>query len=184
MVFQYGKTYELTCGQILRIVGIADTHTYGKCLIGEDSNGRLIPIGQNESYTQNYVEIPDPYAEKKYPEFLPKCINIPYTFGIDISPEVSTRIDNTLSDPKNTKNIVNIDALLLDKEKNKSEMPDGRSSIGITLSNIEDSLKKLYPELVSCKRIKLWNQGVRDNVVSHSEIAAARKYYTLKGGWR
>lgn len=57
MVFQYGKTYQHTTGTTLKIVGVADTHIYGKCLIAEDEYGELIPVGQEKSHAQNYIEL-------------------------------------------------------------------------------------------------------------------------------
>ena len=57
MVFQYGKVYKHSTGGTLRIVGVADTHVHGKCLVGEDDLGNLIPIGQDESAAVNYIEV-------------------------------------------------------------------------------------------------------------------------------
>ena len=63
MVFQYGKTYQHTTGTTLKIVGVADTHIHGKCLIAEDEYGELIPVGQDESHAQNYIELFKPIKE-------------------------------------------------------------------------------------------------------------------------
>ena len=56
-MFKYGKTYiHEGTGDILRIVGCADTYSYGKCLIGEDQHGELFPVGQEEDNFQNWKE--------------------------------------------------------------------------------------------------------------------------------
>ena len=57
MVFQYGKTYKHNSGKITSIVGVADTHVYGKCLVAEDEHGQLSPFGQEEESAVNWHEV-------------------------------------------------------------------------------------------------------------------------------
>ena len=57
MIFQYGKTYKHNSGKVITIVGVADTHTYGKCLIAEDEYGQLSPVGQEDENTVNWQEV-------------------------------------------------------------------------------------------------------------------------------
>jgi len=55
-VFEFGKNYKHSSGKTMKICGIATTHTYGLCLIGEDNNGRLIPVGDSPSHFTNWEE--------------------------------------------------------------------------------------------------------------------------------
>ncbi len=58
MVFETGKFYRHTTGQDLAILGELETTMYGKCLVAESNkSGDLIPVGSDESATQNYIEI-------------------------------------------------------------------------------------------------------------------------------
>ena len=57
MVFQYGKTYKHISGKVITIVGVAETHMYGKCLVAEDEHGQLSPVGQNEENAVNWQEV-------------------------------------------------------------------------------------------------------------------------------
>ena len=57
MIFRYGKTYKHNSGKVITIVGVADTHTYGKCLIAEDEYGQFSPIGQEDENTVNWQEV-------------------------------------------------------------------------------------------------------------------------------
>jgi hypothetical protein len=110
MVFQYGKTYRHTSGDILSIVGIANTRTYGKCLIGEDQNGNLKPIGQSEDNTEGYVKLEGRDSDTVYHDAAnnKRCKKCPYyisyptrewIIGIDLAPEedVSAKLEPELS---------------------------------------------------------------------------------------
>lgn len=60
MEFEIGKTYRHTAGEKMKIVGEAETHTYGKCLVGESSRtGELKPIGRGEAHAENWSEVED-----------------------------------------------------------------------------------------------------------------------------
>ena len=59
MIFEVGKCYEHTTGLKVRILAEADTCAYGHVLIGEDSYGRIVPIGTGEEATLNYTECED-----------------------------------------------------------------------------------------------------------------------------
>ena len=59
MIFEVGKCYEHTTGLKIRILVEADTCAYGHVLIGEDSYGRIVPIGTSEEATLNYAECED-----------------------------------------------------------------------------------------------------------------------------
>lgn len=74
MIFQYGKSYIHTDGSVLRIVGVADSHVHGKCLIAEDAYGTLTPVGQGEEYSVNYTEF---HGLGGPSEFLTKKMNVP-----------------------------------------------------------------------------------------------------------
>lgn len=56
MVFELGKTYVFTDGKKMKIIGLADSVAYGKCLIGEDDRGNFIPVGDKEENTVNWKE--------------------------------------------------------------------------------------------------------------------------------
>lgn len=58
MVFEVGKFYRHTGGQELAILGELETTMYGKCLVAEtNKSGNFMPVGRDESATQNYTEI-------------------------------------------------------------------------------------------------------------------------------
>lgn len=57
MVFEIGKCYEHNSGSQMKIVGKCNTTIYGECLIGENANGNLEPIGNTEEHAINFFEI-------------------------------------------------------------------------------------------------------------------------------
>lgn len=58
MRFEIGKTYQHTSGKKMTIVGSAHTKAYGWCLIGEENDGYLKPIGTgDDGYAQNWEEV-------------------------------------------------------------------------------------------------------------------------------
>lgn len=59
MVFEVGKCYVDTSGFKMRILCEIDTCIHGHVLIGEDSNGNLIPVGMEEANAVNFTECPD-----------------------------------------------------------------------------------------------------------------------------
>ena len=53
MTFKLGKTYQFAGGpRQMTIVGSAHTRTWGWCLIGEDNEGNLLPVGMEETNAQ------------------------------------------------------------------------------------------------------------------------------------
>jgi len=56
MRFEVGKFYK-SSGRYLAIVGVASTTCFGDCLIGEDTEGRLSPIGRETINASGYSEI-------------------------------------------------------------------------------------------------------------------------------
>ena len=66
MIFELGKYYQHTAGVKLHICGIGDTQYYGKCFIGENEFGELIPVGCTEVNAVNYAEITkDEFIEER-----------------------------------------------------------------------------------------------------------------------
>ena len=57
MIFEVGKTYQHSNGKRMTIIGRLKTHVYGECLIGEDDNGELIPVGESDENAVNWVEV-------------------------------------------------------------------------------------------------------------------------------
>jgi len=55
--FEIGKTYRHSTGAVMHIVGSAFTHTYGACLIGEDEDGYMTPVGQDVESSANWEEV-------------------------------------------------------------------------------------------------------------------------------
>ena len=49
--FEIGKSYVHTSGREMSIVGFAKTYAYDWTLIGEETNGSLIPVGGDETAT-------------------------------------------------------------------------------------------------------------------------------------
>lgn len=62
MKFEIGKYYKHTGGGFLHICGEVKTHIWGHCLIAENKDGRLVPVGRDESNAVNWVEI----SEEQY----------------------------------------------------------------------------------------------------------------------
>ena len=55
MKFEMWKTYRHNSGKVMKIVGIANTETYGNALIGEDlKSGELTPVGISEEHAVNW----------------------------------------------------------------------------------------------------------------------------------
>lgn len=57
MVFEEGKFYKHNTGSTLRIICKISTVFHGNCLLGENNNGDLLPVGESEANAENYVEI-------------------------------------------------------------------------------------------------------------------------------
>lgn len=55
--FELGKKYEHSGGGIMKIVGMALTDTYGICLIAEEPDGTMKPVGTHEDNFINWHEI-------------------------------------------------------------------------------------------------------------------------------
>ena len=47
-VFKIGQAYTHATGKRMKIVGSAATCTYGLCLVGENINGGLAPVGNGD----------------------------------------------------------------------------------------------------------------------------------------
>lgn len=56
-VFEIGKYYKHSSGQKMAIRGWIDTYFHGNCLIGEDGDSSLIPVGSDTESTVNWYEI-------------------------------------------------------------------------------------------------------------------------------
>lgn len=56
MTFEIGKTYRHSTGKEMTIIGKLKTHTWGECLIGETSDGELVPVGESEEHAVNWIE--------------------------------------------------------------------------------------------------------------------------------
>lgn len=57
LVFEIGKTYVHSQGCMMRIVGRVDTLMYKNCLVAEDNEGRLQPVGTDPDNAQNWKEV-------------------------------------------------------------------------------------------------------------------------------
>lgn len=57
MIFEVGKTYQHSTGKKMTIIGKLETHIWGECLIGETSDGELVPVGESEENAVNWVEV-------------------------------------------------------------------------------------------------------------------------------
>jgi hypothetical protein len=57
MKFELGKYYQHTTGSKLYICGISDTYYHGRCFVGENEYGELMPIGNTQENAMNYKEI-------------------------------------------------------------------------------------------------------------------------------
>lgn len=57
MIFEIGKTYRHTTGEIMTIIGKLKTHMWGECLIGETDTGDLVPVGSQEANAVNWKEV-------------------------------------------------------------------------------------------------------------------------------
>lgn len=59
MSFEIGKCYRHTTGHEIKIVGLLNTTMYGVTLMAECVGTReeFMPVGSDESATQNYIEI-------------------------------------------------------------------------------------------------------------------------------
>lgn len=56
MIFEIGKTYKHTTGKKMTIIGRLKTHVYGECLIGELDTGELVPVGEQEDNSINWIQ--------------------------------------------------------------------------------------------------------------------------------
>lgn len=57
MKFEIGKCYKHSGGGRMKIVGEANTTVWGNCLVGEETEGRLTPVGRLEENAVNWEEI-------------------------------------------------------------------------------------------------------------------------------
>ena len=57
MKFKVGKYYKHNSGTLMHVIGGLQTSVYGWCLIGEQNDGRLVPVGQDECNAVNWQEI-------------------------------------------------------------------------------------------------------------------------------
>lgn len=69
MIFTEGKTYQFDIsGRLLSIVGHMDSKTWGPCLVGEETDGSLVPVGTDEVAASNWREITSvPLNQKRNP---------------------------------------------------------------------------------------------------------------------
>jgi hypothetical protein len=58
MRFENGKTYIHSSGEVMKIVGFIETHTYGVSMVGENQEtGELKPVGfSDDGYAENWVQ--------------------------------------------------------------------------------------------------------------------------------
>lgn len=56
-VFEIGKYYKHSSGQKMAIRGRLDTYFHGGCLVGEDGDSSLLPVGSDTASTVNWYEI-------------------------------------------------------------------------------------------------------------------------------
>ena len=69
MKFEFGKTYKHASGRTMKVVGVANTDTYGACLVGEDSSrSDLCPIGGAEWNAENWEEVREALKEPEAAE--------------------------------------------------------------------------------------------------------------------
>ena len=59
MEFQIGKTYQHSGGRAMKIVGSLKTRMWGDCLVGEENDGTLIPVGSTTDHAVNWKEVPN-----------------------------------------------------------------------------------------------------------------------------
>lgn len=57
MYFQIGSYYDHPCGLRMKVLGELTTVLWGCCLIGETSDGKLIPVTRDSAGTINWKEI-------------------------------------------------------------------------------------------------------------------------------
>ena len=57
MKFELGKYYQHTTGMKLHICGLSDTYYHGRCFVGENNKGELLPVGSDEASAVNFHEI-------------------------------------------------------------------------------------------------------------------------------
>jgi len=57
MVFKIGRYYRHTGGGMLAVRGQVHTTMWGHCLVAEDEQGNLRPVGRDEVSTTNYHQI-------------------------------------------------------------------------------------------------------------------------------
>ena len=56
-IFKIGKYYKHNSGRVIFIGGVCDTYIYGRCLIGDDRTGSIVPVGRDEASFINWKEI-------------------------------------------------------------------------------------------------------------------------------
>lgn len=64
MAFKLGKCYMHSSGSMLKIVGLVDTTTYGICLVAEEVNGNLKPVGMDNDASQYWSEVTEDMWKK------------------------------------------------------------------------------------------------------------------------
>ncbi len=58
MIFELGKYYKHSDGEMMRILGEVESNMYGTCLVGERQNkSDFQPVGTDESNAVNWAEI-------------------------------------------------------------------------------------------------------------------------------
>lgn len=67
MKFEVGKVYKHNSGAMMKIVGRANTTSYGECFVGERvGNANLFPTGTDEDATQGWEEIDEEIWNKEW----------------------------------------------------------------------------------------------------------------------
>jgi len=57
MKFKIGKYYQHGTGRVISIIGTANTFFHGSCLLAEEEDGRLMPVGEDEDAAQYWHEV-------------------------------------------------------------------------------------------------------------------------------
>lgn len=114
--FEIGKSYKHTSGAKLHIVGMVQTHIYGLCLVGEDEEGQLKPIGIDRGATENWTKIKNNDSDQITPPIKKEEKELRYYYLV-IKKNGGNKEGHVWRTPKRDSNFKDVQKIINDYEK-------------------------------------------------------------------